>query len=192
MRTVILGGSFDPVHIGHLFLAEEARRELGYERVIFIPSYKPPHKNLSNDATAEQRLEMLHLACDEWEFATVDDTEIRRGGISYTVDTIPEIVGRYPISGKPGFIIGDDLISGFTTWKSYQLLPQMLDIVIAHRLFESRLEVPFRHLYLHNLLLPVSSSGVRRRVREGRAFRYIVPEKVFHYIESNGLYAERV
>lgn len=191
MRTVVIGGSFDPVHIGHLFLAEEARCELGYERVIFIPSHKPPHKNLSNEATAEQRLEMLRLACDEWGFAIVDDTEIRRGGVSYTVDTIPEILRRHSISGNPGFILGDDLLSGFTTWKSHELLPQMVDIIIAHRLFESRLDVPFRHRYLDNLLLPVSSSNIRQRVREGRAFRHIVPDRVFHYIESNNLYGKR-
>jgi len=191
MRTIIIGGSFDPVHIGHLFLAEEARCQLGYERVVFVPAFVPPHKNLSNEARPEQRLAMLHACVDSLDSFVVDDTEMLRGGVSYTVDTLPAIIRRYDLREKPGFVLGDDLVAGFTGWKEYRRLPELADLVIAHRFYRERVNFEFPHRYLENLILPVSSSDIRARVRAGSAFRHIVPEGVFRYIVENMLYRQR-
>lgn len=191
MRTVILGGSFDPIHIGHLFLAEEVMTQLGYQRVVFIPVAEAPHKSASGESSPEQRLEMLKIATQPYERFVVDDCEIRRGGRSFTVETVPLIRERYRPSGRLGMVIGDDLLEGFEAWKDYEKLLDMIDLVVAHRRFEQRVEFAFPHEYVDNLLLPLSSSEIRRRVAEGKAYRHIVPEPVFGYIEHHMLYRQR-
>lgn len=191
MRTIILGGSFDPLHVGHLFLAEEVRLQLGYERVILIPAAEPPHKEPSGATTSAQRLEMLSEAVEDVEGLVVDDCEIARGGRSYTVETVPHVAASYDLTGRPGLIIGDDLLDGFSSWKSYQYLLEMVDIVVAHRRFSQEVAFPFPHRYVNNLILPISSSDIRERVASGRAYRHIVPESVFRYIQRNMLYSRR-
>ncbi len=191
MRTVLFGGSFDPPHIGHLFLAEELLKQLDYERIILVPAAEAPHKEPSGATTSAQRIEMLRSAVAEIDSLVVDDCEIRRGGTSYTVETIPVLLSQYDITGRLALVIGDDLIEGFQTWKDHELLVEMVDIVIAHRTFREKVAFSYQHVYLDNLLLPVSSSEIRARVREGKAYRHIVPESVFRYIEENMLYIQR-
>lgn len=191
MRTAVLGGSFDPLHIGHLFLAEELKIELGYERVILVPAAEPPHKRPSGETTSAQRLEMLAEAVSGIPELVVDDCEILRGGRSYTIQTIPLIREKYDLSELPALVVGDDLLEGFSSWKDHEELVEMVNIVVAHRLFSEEVEFGYPHQYLHNLILPVSSSGIRERVASGRAFRHIVPESVFRYIQKNMLYRRR-
>lgn len=191
MKLLVLGGSFDPVHIGHLFLAEEVRCQFGYDRVVFVPAAEAPHKQPTGETTDRQRLEMLELAVKGNKHFLVDDCEIVRGGRSYTVETIPEINERYAPDGRMGLIIGDDLVSGFSSWRSHEQLAGMVEIIVAHRKFEERIEFEFPHRYADNLLLPISSSDIRRRIAARRAVQHIVPDPVFGYIERYELYRQR-
>ncbi|MFO7850560.1 MAG: nicotinate (nicotinamide) nucleotide adenylyltransferase [Spirochaetia bacterium] len=187
MRTVIIGGTFNPVHIGHLYIAEEVKISLGYERVIFIPAHIPAHKEPDYSTTAEQRLEMLRCAVFNTDFV-VDSCEIQRGGISYTIDTVDEILNNYTITGKLGLLIGDDLVEGFHKWKEWKALLEKVDLIIAHRSYQEQVPCSFAHTYLNNLVIPISSSAVRDRVEKGSSFRYFVPESVFSYIQENEVY----
>ena len=187
MKTAILGGSFDPVHIGHLHLADEVKRKFDYERIIFVPSNIPAHKEPEGTTSAEQRLEMLRYALQGSDFV-LDDCEIRRGGISYSVDTVPELKENYRISGKPGLIIGDDLVAGLEQWKEWEKLIKMVDLLIARRVYRESVECTVPHTYLDNGILPISSSDIRKRVRSGGAFRYLLAEQVYGYIVENGVY----
>lgn len=191
MKTVMFGGTFDPVHVGHLFLAEELISQLGYERVILVPAAKPPHKETSGETSAAQRLEMLRMSIQGNDRLVVDDCEVERGGQSYTVDTVPAIERTYRPTGPLGLVIGDDLLAGFDGWKEHARLVTMVEIVVAHRVSRARLEFSYPHRYIDNLLLPISSSDIRERIRDGKAFRHIVPETVFSYIERNMLYRQR-
>lgn len=187
MKTVVIGGTFNPVHIGHLYLAEEVRSQGGYERVIFVPSHIPAHKHPDHCTNPDDRLEMLRRAVNRGGFI-VDDCEIRRGGVSYTYETILDLQKRYQIEGKPGFVIGDDLVEGLPRWKRWEELQEMVELLIAHRLYTARVECPWPHRYVDNLILPISSSDIRERAQSSAVFRYLVPEEVYTYIVENGLY----
>jgi nicotinate-nucleotide adenylyltransferase len=187
MTTLIIGGTFNPVHIGHLYLAEEAMRSLGYQRVLFIPSHIPAHKEHDPHISPQQRLEMLRLVLSDSPFS-VDDTEIRRGGVSYTIDTVRDLQNRYHIQGRPGLIVGDDLVDGLPEWKEWETLRTMVDLVIAHRTTTERVPCRWEHRYLDNLILPVASSDLRERIAEGGAFRFLLPPEAYRYIREYGLY----
>ncbi len=187
MKTVVIGGTFNPVHIGHLYLAEEVRSQCGYDRVIFVPSHIPAHKNPDLCTSPQDRLKMLSLAVEESNIV-IDDCEIRRGGISYTYETITDIQSRYTIDGLPGLVIGDDLVDGLSKWKWWEELQAMVDLIIAHRLYTDKVKCKWPHTYINNLILPISSSTIRSRVESGGVFRYLVPDKVYTYIVDNGLY----
>jgi nicotinate-nucleotide adenylyltransferase len=189
----MLGGSFDPVHIGHLFIAEEAKVNLGYERIVFVPAYQPPHKDNRPEAGDTARLAMLQLAVNGRDDFEIEPYEIDRRGVSYTIDTVGYLEQRLPVTGKLGLIIGDDLVDGFHTWKRADELSSRVEIIVATReLIDGRSQV--RHGLLKgcqridNSPLPVSSSDIRERVRSKRAFRYLVPERVHDYISRKQLY----
>lgn len=187
MRTVVIGGTFNPVHIGHLYLAEEVKKQIEYERVIFVPSHIPAHKKMDGCTTPEERLEMLHLATEANDII-VDDSEIRRGGISYMIKTIDDLENRYPVNGKIGMVIGDDLVEGLPKWKQWTALQERIDLIVAHRKRADKVDCPYPHQYIDNIILPISSSSIRDRIRSDRAYRYLVPEPVYRYIVDRGLY----
>jgi len=187
VKTVVIGGTFNPVHIGHLYLAEEVRMQGGYERVIFVPSHIPAHKNPDYCTSPQDRLAMLRLAVEQSDIV-VDACEIQRGGVSYTYETILDLQQRYPIDGKPGLVIGDDLVEGLSKWKRWKELQGLVDLLIAHRLYEKRVECSWPHIYIDNIILPISSSSIRSRVESGSAFRYLVPDEVYTYILDKELY----
>jgi nicotinate-nucleotide adenylyltransferase len=188
MKIALLGGTFNPIHNGHLFLAEEVLR-LGYDRVFFVPSSRPAHKDVDSNDDPGLRLEMTRLACAGRPEFSVEDCEILRGGISYTMETVEYLRAAYPVEGRPGLVIGDDLVPGFGTWKEAERLKQNVCVIIAHRSTKERLPFDGEHLYIENIILPLSSSEIRRRAREGLAYRYLVPEAVYAFIRARGLYA---
>jgi nicotinate-nucleotide adenylyltransferase len=187
VNIAVLGGTFDPIHNGHLFLAEQVLA-LGYARVIFVPSFKPAHKEVGAKDEPALRLEMTRLACAGRQEFIVEDCEIAREGTSYTIQTIGYLGEKYGFLEKPGLVIGDDLVAGFGRWKKAGDLKKAVKVIIAHRL--SKEEVPFEgdHIYLENSILPLSSSEIRRRIAAGKAYRYLVPEAVYGFIRSRGLY----
>ena len=188
MKAAILGGTFNPPHWGHLFLAEEVRIGLGYDAVIFLPANLPAHKEVGGSVGAADRWEMLQAALGDWPYFRADASEIERGGITYTVETVPLLVRKHGIQGRPGFILGDDLVDGFADWKEAGRLAEMVDLIVAHRKHTERRPFGFEHRYIDNLLLPISSTDIRRRIRQGAAVRFLVPEAVWSYISEHGLY----
>ena len=176
MNFLILGGAFNPVHIGHLILAEELAIEFGYDRVLLIPSFQPPHKTLKDDPGPDARLAMLRLAISPDPRFEIETCELERGGVSYTVDTLDYLRSAYSMSGRPGLVIGDDLAPGFHTWRDPEGIVGKAELIIARRsgLRPETFDYPCR--YASNLLIPVSSTLVRQRVSVGGAWRHLVPE----------------
>jgi nicotinate-nucleotide adenylyltransferase len=188
MTLAIFGGTFNPVHVGHLFLAEEVRNRLEYDLILFVPAFIPVHKDVAVEPGPEHRLAMLRLAIGVHPQFKVDDCELVRGGPSYTVDTVREVSGRYAPEDKPGLIIGDDLVGGFGSWKEAGRLAEMTRLIVGNRNSAARVRMPYPCTYVDYSLLPVSSSQIRDRLREGRSVRHLVPEPVHDYIVRHGLY----
>jgi nicotinate-nucleotide adenylyltransferase len=190
MRVLLFGGSFNPVHWGHLILAEDVAEEFGYERVFFLPAHRSPFKGGEDDPGPAHRLAMLELACAGNPRFAVDDRELRRKGPSYTIDTVRSLSNDEGIEGQPGLLLGDDLVAGFGRWRESAALAREACIVIARRGGE---ESSGQHDFLKasNRLIPISSSEVRERLASGRGIRYLVPEGVREYILEKGLYGSR-
>lgn len=137
MKLAVLGGTFNPLHKGHAMIAQEACEKLGYEKVLFVPSFMPPHKMISAGLTVQNRLEMVRSFCSENGSGrfVCEPCEIERGGVSYTVDTLEYIVRKYgnEIEGKPAFILGEESAAEFHKWKNPERIVQLADLVIARR-----------------------------------------------------------
>jgi nicotinate-nucleotide adenylyltransferase len=190
MRTVIIGGTFNPVHVGHLMLAEEVRVQEGFDRVVFVPSNKPAHK-VVDGTTVDQRLAMLKLAIQGYDVA-LETCELARDGISYSIDTVRYVLSHYTLTGRPALVLGDDLFESFATWKDAKELSGLADLLVAHRKFSHNLASAWPHRYLENKLIDVSSTEIRERVRAGRAWKALVPPAAADYIEAHHLYRESV
>jgi nicotinate-nucleotide adenylyltransferase len=188
VRAVILGGTFNPVHYGHLFIAEEVRSTFGYDSVIFVPANQPVHKDPTPILPAAYRLEMLRRAVHGCREFLVVESEIKRGGPSYSIDTVAELVEKFALREKPGFLIGDDLVEGFPTWKDAERLSLIVDLFVARRTMAAPLRLEYPHRVVSNTVLPISSSEIRRRIFEKRTVRFLLPERVLDYIKANKLY----
>ena len=191
MRIAILGGTFNPVHIGHLILAEDVRIEFGYDKIIFIPACVPPHKKYKPIVSDEDRLEMLRLATKSNPHFIVDNCEIKRRGKSYTIDTIYDLESRYQneIEGKIGLIIGDDLLADFDSWYMAETLASRVRLIVGKRQVNNLpLESNFPFSPLSNPVMPISSSEFRKRVQVGQSCRYMVCDDVYKYILDKKLY----
>ena len=213
MRVAVLGGSFNPPHIGHLALADAVHTELGFDAVLLVPTFISPLKSAEGFASAEERLEMLSLACEGSPFLSVCDCELRRGGVSYTIDTLRHISESYrdALTGNLALIVGFDWVSSFYKWHCAEEIVALADIVIARRPgFEAELakmregpgtaarraRIAFPQMsaaasviFADNIELAISSSDIRRRIAQGKSWRYLVPAAVGSYIMQKGLYA---
>lgn len=197
MTIAVLGGTFNPVHLGHLNIAREVQVKLSYQRIVFVPANIPAHKKMEMDAGAENRLKMLELAAAPYPDFLVEDCELRRGGTSYTIDTVRELTRRYPLDGKPGLIIGDDLVEDFKTWRDVERLVELVDLIIANRRSPANVEIQYPCRYIDNSLYPISSSQIRQKLHcgqgvdegNGETVRDWLPPEVFDYIQRNDLYS---
>lgn len=190
MDTVILGGSFNPLHIGHLYLAEEAYVQFRCNRVFFVPSNISAHKVDETTIAPDVRLRMVKSIVRDVPWLDVEDCEIKRGGVSYSIDTVREIKEKYRLKENPGLVVGDDLVKDFHLWKDYEQLLQETELIIAHRSSSQEIEISYPHVYLRNLVIPISSSTIRERIRNNAAFRFLVPERVYTFIKQHNLYKE--
>jgi nicotinate-nucleotide adenylyltransferase len=190
VKYAILGGSFNPIHIGHLFMADAALTRFGYDRVILVPAFQSPLKDSPQGSSPKDRLDMLYASIAGDPRLTVDDCELSREGISYTIDTVNEIISRYEGEGKPGLIIGDDLASSFSNWKSPEEIAKLTDIIIARRLgpWTDMAAFPFPHKIMDNELINVASAQIRKKINSGEAWRYLVPSGARWIIEDRALY----
>jgi nicotinate-nucleotide adenylyltransferase len=190
VRLAILGGSFNPIHLGHLFLADAVLSELRYDRVVMVPGYISPFKPAAPgmEDSAKDRLEMLAASITADPRLSVDACEIRREGVSYTVDTLADIISRCNPDGKPGLIIGDDLAAEFPNWHRSDEILSMADIIIARRVHSGSPEVSYPHIKITNDIMEVSSGAVREKIALDSAWRYLVPNAARIIIEDRKLY----
>lgn len=188
MKFLVLGGTFNPIHIGHLILAEELAVEFGYDRVLLIPSFQPPHKLLVDDPGPDARLAMIKQGVSADPLFIVEPCELDRGGVSYTVDTLDHLRATYAMIGKPGLVIGDDLASGFPFWRNPDGIVARADLILARRSGCMPEDFAFPCRFASNLLVPVSSTLVRQRIAAGGAWRHLVPDGVARYINDQRLY----
>jgi nicotinate-nucleotide adenylyltransferase len=187
VKLAILGGSFNPVHLGHLYLAESALK-LGYDRLILVPTFTSPFKPGARDTAPQDRLDMLAASAPADPRFAIDDCEIRREGVSYTIDTVIDIISRYRPEGRPGLILGDDLAAGFTGWHGCEKIAALADIIIARRLSSKPVIFPYPYRPLDNAILDISSRDIRSRIQNGKSWRYLVPGGARFIIEDRRLY----
>lgn len=183
----LFGGTFDPVHNGHLIIARSVCETLGLSSVIFIPSARPPHKNSDIMFSAEERFRMLCLAVKKIPCFTVSDIEMTRKGLSYTIDTILEIKKTLQADTDLAFIVGRDNLSDIETWKDPQAILEQCKIVVADRPFTTKNDNPEWLMkkveFVKVPLIDISSSDIRCRIREKKNIRYFVPDSVADIIE---------
>lgn len=194
----IMGGTFDPIHIGHLVTAEAVRIEYGLEKVLFIPAANPPHKQDSMVTAAMHRYIMTVMATYSNPYFFVSPIELERSGLSYTIDTVKALIRLYGDHTELYFITGADAVQDLPTWEKVDELIGLCHFVAAARPgCISRLEDVIKRFgslgrqRIHRLATPeleISSTDIRERVRQGRSIKYIVPESVESYIFKEGLY----
>ena len=187
----ILGGTFDPVHLGHLVLAEQVKERLKLDQVIFIPCLRSPHKTRQKLSPATDRLRMIQLALQGNSSFAVSDIELKRKGLSYTVDTLKDLKNLYPNS-RIYFLTGSDVVDELGTWKDPQRLYRLAKVVIAIRPgfdeFDHRNRFAQKSIVVPITGIDVSSSEIRRRVKTGKSMKYLVPSGVEDYIRKKKLY----
>jgi len=210
-RVAVFGGSFNPVHYGHLLLADEVLEALALDQVLFVPAASPPHKDPSRLAAAADRCEMVRLAVAEHPRFVVSDVELRRPGPSYTVDTLQALAGR---GDDLYLVVGSEMFLDLLAWRQPARLARLARLVVVPRegtafdptgavaqkvlreigveggfVEAARGEEPEQGVIVaHATSLPISASDLRRRVREGRSLAFRVPPAVAAYIRTHGLY----
>lgn len=196
MRVGILGGTFNPPHLGHLVCAQEAFRELDLDQVILIPARVPPHKPVEDEPGAEHRLALCRLAVQDDERFEVSEIELGRDGPSYTVDTLMQLSSEAP-DNELFLIVGGDIAVGLPQWHRAERVLELASVAIAKRRGTARASVAQalqalpggdRARFFQMPRMGVSSTMVRRRVAARQPIRYLVPDRVAEYIASHRLY----
>ena len=194
---VLFGGSFDPVHIGHILVAREVKEKIGAKKILFMPAYRAPLKE-GHSAPPEDRLRMLQLALEGEKGFEVSDYEIKRGGTSYTVDTLEWL--RKQTEERPYLMLGADSVLRFHLWREPERILELSKLLVVERggkleLVRTYLKERFPRLregedfeLLEVRRIDVSATEVRKRVREGLSIYCMVPDRVREYIEEKGLY----
>jgi nicotinate-nucleotide adenylyltransferase len=194
MRLGIFGGSFDPPHVGHLLVAQDARDALHLDRLLVIPAAQQPLKG-ADQTPADHRLTMVQAAFDGIDGIEVDPVEIRRGGLSFMVDTVETVRERFA-GALIHLLVGEDVVSSLPRWREPERLLAMVRLVVLTRGQGGAAEpapqegLAATAVRLATRRVDVSSTEVRARIREGRSLRGFVPDTVATYIASTGLYRE--
>jgi len=192
-KIAIYGGAFNPPHIGHLITVESVREQLRIDGVYLIPSAQPPNKPGMMLAPAEDRYQMTAKAIPDTGEYAVSDIEIRRAGVSYTVDTVTTLAGEHPGAALM-LIIGSDNFLEFQTWKAPTEILARVQLVVMNRpgfeVDQSRHELARIATFVKVPQIGISSSDIRRRVKMGRSIRYLVPPAVEEYIVRHQLYRD--
>ncbi len=195
----ISGGTFNPIHIGHLMVAEMVRDSFGLDKVLFVPSGMPPHKNLSSVACAKHRFDMVKKAVEGNPYFKESRIEIDREGYTYTVDTLKNLREIYGNNASLYYIIGADVLNDLLTWKDYEEVLKICEFIAVLRpgndmqAFEKQIEY-LKQTYcakihfINTPLIEISSTEIRDRAKEGRSIKYLVPDAVEEYIKLNSLY----
>jgi nicotinate-nucleotide adenylyltransferase len=211
VATGIFGGTFDPVHIGHLRTALEISRVLKLDRMLMIPCGDPPHRG-APQTPGQQRLEMVKLAVSGEPGLVADDREIRRGGLSYSIDTVVELRGELGADESLCFCVGMDSLKNLNSWHRWQELLDYCHLVVAGRPgytlpgggevaewlgryltgdTETLAQTPAGRVFVDQMtLLPVSATGLRQKLQVGESIRYLTPDNVIDYIVRHRLYVQ--
>jgi nicotinate-nucleotide adenylyltransferase len=193
VRIGILGGTFDPPHVGHLLLASDAREALALDRLIFVPANTQPFKADSPAvASAQDRLEMVRLAVADDAFYSVADTEISRKGLSYTVDTLEHLANRNP-GAQLFLLLGEDTLAGFEKWKNPDRICEIATLAVMVRAGSATPSPQAGRpgvTTVSTRRVDVSSTEIRQRLRAGKSIKGFVPEGVERFIDARGLYRE--
>lgn len=183
----ILGGNFNPVHQAHLIIADQVYHRLGLDEVYLMPSYEPPHVDVKKTINGDLRLEMLELALENQEHLKIETTELDHPGKSYTLETIKRLQAENPETDYY-FIIGGDMVEYLPKWHRIDELVELVQLVGVRRPnYPQTSEYPI--IWVDVPLMDLSSSFIRKQVREGCSINYLVPESVLNYIQEKGLYS---
>ncbi|EHJ53359.1 nicotinate-nucleotide adenylyltransferase [Streptococcus macacae] len=182
----ILGGNFNPIHNAHLLVADQVRQQLGLDKVLLMPEYKPPHADKKTTIDEKHRLKMLELAINDIEGLDIETLELKRKGISYTYDTMKDLVGQNP-DVDYYFIIGADMVDYLPKWHKIDKLIQMVQFVGVQRpKYKAGTSYPV--IWVDVPLMDISSSMIRDFIRKNRKPHFLLPKPVLDYIEKEGLY----
>ena len=191
MRIGVFGGTFDPPHVGHLLVASDAREALKLDRLIFVPTGVQPFKvDMPAVASGQDRLEMLRLAIADDANYVVDDAEINRKGLSFTVDTLEHLSERHP-AAQLFLLLGEDLLAGFGQWRNPARIRELATIAAVRRAGPASPGIePIASgvVMVSTRRVDVSSTEIRERLRAGKSIKGFVPESVERFIDARGLY----
>ena len=196
-KVGIMGGTFNPIHFGHLLLAETAFHQFQLDEILIMPTKNPYYKKISNSVTEEDRVAMVELAIEDNAHFRLSKEELDREGNTYTVETLSQLTARHP-DYEYYFIMGADSLYHIESWKEPAQILKLATIVVAGRAgtgssLSSQIEY-IENKYdseiyrLNSPVLEISSNDIRRRVRDGESIRYLLPAKVVDYIYEHGLY----
>jgi nicotinate-nucleotide adenylyltransferase len=188
-RLGLFGGAFNPVHLGHLLVAQAALEELDLDKLFFIPAWQSPFKQEIPAAPAETRLQWLRLALAGQTHYVVDDQEIRRAGVSYTIETVRDYIKKFP-HATLFWLIGADNVPTLNKWANADELAKLVEFAAIPRLGKTSVDFPgpFRGRMLKGFPLEISSSEIRARVKAGLPIEALVPPFVAQAIQSSGTY----
>jgi nicotinate-nucleotide adenylyltransferase len=184
MKLALFGGTFDPIHHGHLILAREALEQLGLDRIVFVPAAQSPFKPTQITAPAELRVAMVRAAIEGEDAFVLDDSEADRGGTSYTIDTVEAAVARW-LGAELWWLIGEDHLSQLPAWHRYDELVKLVRFAVFSRTGNGNPSHKFPRLTRQ---VDISATEIRARVARGASIRYLVPEAVRSLIEEHRLY----
>ncbi len=191
MKMGVFGGTFDPPHVGHLIVAEYVREAVGLDRILFVPTATPPHKRDRIITPGEQRVAMVRLAIARHDPFAVSDMEVRRGGVSFTADTLEELKAQHA-GATLFFLLGMDNLLEFRTWKDPERILRLARLVVMTRpgfvAGKDPEDIAGSVEYCAVPQIGISGSEIRTRVREGKSIAFLVPPEVRRFIDRHGLY----
>ena len=188
MRLGIFGGTFNPIHFGHLLLAETARDTLRLDRVVFIPTAQPPHKRARDLLPGPVRFELVQQAIRDQPVFVASDVELQRTGPSYSIETV-NILHRQLPQAKLFLLIGEDMLA--VRWMGWKTLKHLCTVVVAHRPGSKGVRREAGLKWLEMPQIDITSSDIRARLKAGRSIRYLVPAAVARAIDRHGFYQRR-
>lgn len=192
MKIAIMGGTFNPIHYGHLISAEQVRVGLGYDKILFVPSARPPHKSLPDMVSAEHRYQMVLLATADNSYFEVSRIELEREGPSYTIQTIKTLRKMYGTSTNLAWIIGADSLIEYKIWKDFDEVLEQCTMIATTRpnydLQRVPLEIRSRVKTYKITGIDISATEIRKRIQSNVSIRYLVPDAVDSYINEHKLY----
>lgn len=188
-RVGLMGGTFNPIHNGHLVVAEQVASQLGLDKVVFLPDNLPPHVDHKETISAKDRVNMVRLGIADNENFELNTMEIDRGGVSYTYDTVKELKQRHP-EADYYFILGGDMVEYLPKWNRIEQLAKMVKFVGVKRT-GTKMQSQYPILWVDVPTIDISSTLIRSKVKQGCSIKYLVPDLVAEYIKKEGLYRER-